>query len=101
MLSRILPIGMAQTVAFASLAPARSVMMWGERASLLATHTISRTVCEGKQVRIVCGDNRFDPYAIARFAKYRGVRPEAALRSILIARAFTAYQLVELVTRLD
>lgn len=51
-------------------------------------------------MRILCGDNRFDPYAVARYAKRNGVRPKDALNSILIARAFTAYQLVELVERL-
>jgi hypothetical protein len=52
-------------------------------------------------VRIVCGDNCFDPYAVTKYAKSRGLRPADALSRILIARAFTAYQLVELVERLE
>ncbi|HSE98410.1 MAG TPA: hypothetical protein VLD57_09120, partial [Blastocatellia bacterium] len=67
----------------------------------LADQVIARAACERRQVRVICGDNRFDPYAVARLAKSRGVRPEAVLRSVLIARAFTAYQLSELVNRLD
>src|SRR5207302_196417 len=55
--------------------------------------------CE-QPVRFVCGDNYFDPYCVGRVAKSRGVAAEEALRSILIARAFTAYQLVELVQAL-
>lgn len=101
MSSRTLPIGMAQSVAFASLAPARKVMLCGQGAYGLATYVIARAACERKPVRFICGDNRFDPYALSRFAKSKGVRPEAALRSVLIARAFTAYQLSELVNRLD
>lgn len=101
MSSRTLPIGMAQSVAFASLAPARKVMLCGQGAYGLATYVTARAACERRPVRFICGDNRFDPYAVARFAKSKGVRPEAALRSVLIARAFTAYQLSELVSRLD
>ncbi len=91
---------MAQTVAFASLAPARSVLLCGDGAQGLATYVIARAVCERRQVRFICGDNRFDPYAVSLFAKLKGVRPESALQSILIARAFTVYQFVELVGRL-
>ncbi|HEY7911837.1 MAG TPA: hypothetical protein VIG62_07985 [Blastocatellia bacterium] len=101
MFSRTLPITMARSVAFASLAPARRVMLCGEGAHGLATYITARAACDRQRVRFVCGDNRFDPYAITRFAKARGARPEAALSSILIARAFTAYQLSELVNRLD
>jgi hypothetical protein len=101
MYSRTLPIGMAQSVAFASLAPARRVLLCGPGGYGLANYLIARAACERRQVRLICGDNRFDPYAVSRLAKARGVRPEAALRSVLIARAFTAYQLSELVARLD
>jgi hypothetical protein len=92
---------MAPTVAFAALAPARKVIVCGPQAHGLAAYTAARAVCEHRPVRIICGDNRFDRYAVARFAKSKGVQPETALSSILIARAFTAYQLVELVERLD
>ena len=99
--SKTLPISMAQTVAFSSLTPARKVMMVGERATALATHSIARAACEGRPVQVVCGDNRFDPYTVARFAKSKKVKPEAALSAIRIARAFTAYQVSELIKRLD
>ena len=92
---------MAPLAAYASLAPTRKVVVSGEPAGGLMTYITARAVCEGKPVRVVCGDNRFDPYAVVRFAKSKGVRPKTALNSILIARAFTAYQLHELVSRLD
>lgn len=101
MASRILPIGMVQAAAFASLAPARKVIATGERATDLAASVMARTVSERKTVRLICGDNRFDPYAVARRAKRLGVRAEDALRSIRIARAFTAFQLTELIDRLS
>ncbi len=101
MFAKTLPISMAPSVAFGSLTPARKVMLCGEDAYGLAHYVTARVACERRQVRFICGDNRFDPYTISRFARSRKVRPEAALRSILIARAFTAYQLSELVNRLD
>jgi hypothetical protein len=101
MSSKTLPINMAQSVAFASLTPARKVIAIGERARELTMYVTARAACENRAVRIICGDNLFDPYAISSFAKRMRVRPEDALRSIRIARAFTAYQLAELVSRLD
>jgi hypothetical protein len=98
--SRTLPIEMAQSVAFASLAPARKLMLCDAGAHRLTTYVIARAACERQQVKVICGDNRFDPYAVARFAKSQGVRPAAALNSIRVARAFTAYQMVELINRL-
>lgn len=99
--SKTLPVSMARSAAVSSLAPARRVLLTGEGAGELATHVTARHVCEGNTLRFICGDNRFDPYAISRFAKTNKLRPEDALSRILIARAFTAYQLVELVSRLD
>lgn len=99
--SRVLSISMAPSVVFSSLTLPRKVLVCGDHAPELATRVISRAVCRGKQVRFICGDNRFDPYAVARFAKQNKKRPQDAMRSILIARAFTAYQLAELVNRLD
>jgi hypothetical protein len=92
---------MAPLAAYTSLAPTRKIVVSGDKASGLTTYIAARAVCEGKPVRVICGDNRFDPYAIARFSRSKGMKSEDALRSILIARAFTAYQLHELVSRLD
>jgi hypothetical protein len=76
-------------------------MMSGDSANALAMQITARAACEKKRVLFICGDNRFDPYAVARYARSKGERAEDVLRSILVARAFTAYQLVELITRLD
>ena len=92
---------MASSVVLAALAPARKVLVSGdERATSLAMQ-ITTNACQDKRVLYICGDNHFDPYAITRLAKSIGVRPDEVLSSIHIARAFTAYQLVELVAGLD
>lgn len=95
------PIHMAPLAACDSLALHRKVFLVGDGASGVASLITARLACEQRFVRIVCGDNRFDPYAITRVARSRGQRPAEALRRIRIARAFTAYQLVELVERLE
>src|SRR5436309_2575232 len=94
--AKTLPIAMAPLAAYTSLAPTRKVVVCGPRATGLVTYIAARAVCERQPVRIICGDNRFDPYAVARFARSQGIKSETALDSILIARAFTAYQLAEL-----
>src|SRR5687767_5906726 len=100
-LRKTLPANLAADTAVTALAPRRKVLLVGDGAAGLALESTARRACGRLPVRIVCGDNRFDPYRITRFARSKGVRPADALSSILIARAFTAYQLVELVRRLD
>jgi hypothetical protein len=53
------------------------------------------------RVIYICGDNRFDAYAVARLAKQFRHSREDALNRILVARAFTGYQFDELVRRLN
>jgi hypothetical protein len=91
---------MAPTVALGAMAPQRKLMLTGESAHSLALQMTARAACNDKRILFVCGDNRFDPHAVSRFAKSAGVSPEQALRSISIARAFTAYQMQELIGRL-
>lgn len=98
---KTLPINLAPLTAFDALAARRKVFLVGNGAFGVAAHLTARLACERMAVRIVCGDNCFDPYAVTRFAKARGLRPADVLSRILIARAFTAYQLVELVDRLE
>ncbi|MGC9443617.1 MAG: hypothetical protein ACP5E9_01585 [Candidatus Methanospirareceae archaeon] len=58
--------------------------------SLLAINTITHLE---KSVVYVDGGNSIDPYLIATLAKRSGVKPAKVLPQILVARAFTAYQL--------
>ncbi|UCC33306.1 MAG: hypothetical protein JSW53_05940 [Candidatus Bathyarchaeota archaeon] len=43
------------------------------------------------------GGNTFDPYAVSVIAQDSGLKPRSTLEKILISRAFTAYQLAELI----
>ena len=98
---RILSINSAPLAAPASLFPSRMVTICGAAAWTIGVHFAAQMACEYKQSLYLCGDNRFDPYAVARFTKARQKSPEEALRRILVARAFTAYQLDELIHRLN
>jgi hypothetical protein len=46
------------------------------------------------------GANTFDPYEVARHASVRGLSAEKLLRSVFVRRAFTCYQMNEMVRRL-
>ena len=70
-----------------------------ELLSLLSNNAVTQL---GKPVVYVDGGNSIDPYLIATLAKRSGVKPAAVLSRILVARAFTAYQLDTIITdRLD
>src|SRR5262245_16372367 len=98
---RTLPISSAPLAVRASLSSSRMVMVCGEQAWALGVQFAAQMACESAQSLYLCGDNRFDPYAVARFARSQQKSPEEALGRILVARAFTAYQLDELIHRLD
>ena len=97
---RTLPISSAPLAARASILPSRIVAVCGGHAWSLGVNLAAQLACERKQSLYLCGDNRFDPYAVARFARSQRNSPEEALGRILVARAFTAYQLDELIYRL-
>lgn len=101
MTARTFPLSVAPTAAFASLAASRTVALCGAQAPALGLSLATRVATEGRTVKWVCGDNHFDPYAVAREACALESSPEAVLGRIQIARAFTAYQLAELIGRLQ
>ena len=98
---RTLPISSAPDAVRDSIFPSRMVAVCGDRAWTLGQQMAAEMACDRKQVLYLCGDNRFDPYAVARFAKSNRKSTEEALGCIFIARAFTAYQLDELIRRLE
>lgn len=97
---RTFPLSRAPLAVEAVVSPTRRVTLYGPGASLLGQRYAAETACYGKQVIFICGDNRFNPYAIARMAKQLQHNREAALSRILVARAFTGYQFDELIRRL-
>jgi hypothetical protein len=60
---------------------------------------LPRLIEQGKHILCLDGGNRFDPLLIARFARHRDVAPAEFNRRIRVARAFTCFQLTELLLR--
>ena len=60
---------------------------------------LPRLLAEGKRVLCLDGANRFDPLLIARLARQRGIETAEFNRGIRVARAFTCFQLTELLVR--
>jgi len=60
---------------------------------------LPRLLTEGKRVLCLDGANRFDPLLIARLARRRGHEAAEFNHHIRVARAFTCFQLTELLVR--
>jgi hypothetical protein len=65
----------------------------------LAHFFLPRALLAGSQVLYLDGANGFDPLMIARFARKRGLPPSEFNRRVRVARAFTCFQLTELLLR--
>ena len=98
---RTLPLSSAPLAVYALLYPARKITLYGRSAAALSIRYAAEAACQGHEVVYICGDNRFDPYAIARIAGECKQNREKVLSRVFVARAFTGYQFVELVQRLD
>src|SRR5262245_65993863 len=98
---RTLPIGSALSAVRESLSPSRMGVICGGQAWSLGVRVAAQLACEHKQSLYLCGDNRFDPYAVANFARSQQKSQEEALGRILVAREFKAYKLDELIHRID
>jgi len=59
---------------------------------------IAQWAARGGTVFVVDGDNSFRSYAVSRAARAIGIDPPRALARVKLSRAFTCYQLAELVT---
>jgi hypothetical protein len=76
----------------------RISLLWGSRAptrTLLAMLTVLAS--QGQTVRVFDGGNRFDGYFTARLARRLTSRPTSVLSRIRLSRAFTCFQLAELI----
>ena len=65
----------------------------------LSHYFLPRILLCQKRVLYLDGANRISPLLIARFARERGLEPPALNGLIRIARAFTCFQLTELIRR--
>ncbi len=65
----------------------------------LSHYFLPRLLFAKKQILYLDGANQISPLLLARFARERGVDPSSVNRLIRVARAFTCFQLTELVRR--
>ena len=59
----------------------------------IASYVAGWMAAQGVEVVVLDGANRFDPYTVSFFARKLLISPEALLRKIRMARAFTCYQM--------
>lgn len=78
----------------------KRILFWGEEAGGIASYMAGWMAGNEVEVRVVDGANRFDPYMVSSFARKAVIPPERVLKRILIARAFTCYQMATLIERL-
>ncbi len=81
--------------------PAQGIAVFhGEgEAARLSHYFLPQVLAAGKQILYLDGANRIDPLLIARLARQRGQQPSEFNRRIQVARAFTCFQLTELLAR--
>ena len=65
----------------------------------LSHYFLPRVLLEGKRVLYLDGANQISPLLIARFARERGLDPSVFNCLIRVSRAFTCFQLTELIRR--
>lgn len=76
----------------------RLTLLWGARTpthSLLAALTV--LAARGQRVRIFDGGNSFDGYFVARLARRLSPDPAGVLGRLQLSRAFTCFQLAQLI----
>ena len=77
-------------------------LIWGTHIpSELLFKPIAQLAGLGQPVYVVDGDNTFRSYHIARYARDLKLDPRLALAHVQVSRAFTCYQLAEIVARLN
>lgn len=77
-------------------APVKS-LLWGDEAGALASLVAGGMALKGFGVIVLDGANCFDPYKVSLIARKASIPPEKVLKSIRVARAFTAYQMETLI----
>jgi len=98
LLAADLPFPAADPAMLAALLQPRLSLFWGAHTptrALLACLTV--LAARGHPVRVFDGGNRFDGYFVARLARRLGPEPRPILERILLSRAFTCFQIAELI----
>ncbi|MGD0589529.1 MAG: hypothetical protein ABSA44_01860 [Bacteroidota bacterium] len=74
--------------------PGKVFLLYGERAIFqLSLQMAAHAMVQGNPIAVVDGCNRFDVYALSRFARTRKIDPNKFLNHIFISRGFTCYQM--------
>ncbi len=95
---RDLPVPAADPAILEALLQPRISLFWGAHTptrSLLAMLTV--VAVRGQALRVFDGGNRFDGYFTARLSRRLSAHPHAVLERIRLSRAFTCFQLAELI----
>lgn len=101
-MSKIMSIDAAPTVALRLLGTSQILTIVGSTLVERLKHYLLFQFVRGeRRAQFICADNRIDVYLLARLARSEGLDDEEVLSSVELSRAFTAYQLCELVLRLD
>lgn len=80
--------------------PSQIALLYGTAdLTRLALCGIARVAAEQRAVWVLDGGNSFDAYFVVRLARSWGIAPEIVLSHIRLSRAFTCYQMSELITR--
>jgi len=88
----------ADALTLDSLLQPRLSLFWGSRTPTRSLLTaLTALAVRGADVRTFDGGNRFDGYYVARLARRLSAHPEEALQRIRISRAFTCFQMAELI----
>ncbi|MCK5053864.1 MAG: hypothetical protein KAR65_06280, partial [Anaerolineales bacterium] len=93
-----LPLPAADPAMLEALLQPRLSLFWGAHTptrALLACITV--LAARGHHVSVFDGGNRFDGYFVARLARRLSSDPRSTLEHIRLSRAFTCFQLAELV----
>ena len=75
----------------------RKVLFLGERSGTISSYAAGWMAGKDTDVIVLDGANRFNPYVVSSYARRALIRPEALLKKIRIARAFTCYQMATLI----
>jgi len=93
-----IPLPAADAAMLEALLQPRLALFWGAHTptrALLAYLTV--LAARGHHVHVFDGGNRFDGYFVARLARRLSSNPRTALEHIRLSRAFTCFQLAELI----
>ena len=85
--------------ALTALQPGVAFFHGHEQSSQLAHYFLATPLARGETVLFLDAANCFDPFKVAKFARRCGREPKEFLERVRVSRAFTCFQMAELVER--